>query len=185
VGRVIRVGPTTSEVLLLIDRTSAVVSRVVPSGETGLLEGDGSEVARLELFNPDAALAVGDRVVTSGYDKGLYPPGIPVGTVVGAKPELLLLMVVAVGMSEGPAFGATAGFVMGLSTDLVLQLPAGVSALTFTVIGYVVGRMRAQVQAPGAWLPMAMVSIATFLGVLFYAAFNRVLGEQFGAFSVL
>ena len=32
---------------------------------------------------------------------------------------------------------------------------------------------------------MAMVSIATFLGVLFYAAFNRVLGEQFGALSVL
>jgi len=106
-------------------------------------------------------------------------------TLVGAKPELLLLIVVAVGMSEGPAFGATAGFVMGLSTDLVLQLPAGVSALTFTIIGYVVGRARAQVQSPGAWLPMAMVSLATFLGELFYAGFNRVLGEHFGALSVL
>ena len=106
-------------------------------------------------------------------------------TLVGAKPELLLLMVVVLGMGEGPAFGATAGFVMGLSTDLVLQLPAGVSALTFTIIGYVVGRARAQVQSPGAWLPMVMVSIATFLGVLFYAAFNRVLGERFGALSVV
>jgi len=106
-------------------------------------------------------------------------------TLVGAKPELLLLMVVALGMGEGPAFGATAGFVMGLSTDLVLQLPAGVSALTFTIIGYVVGRVRAQVQSPGAWLPMVMVSIATFLGVLFYAAFSRVLGERFGAVSVV
>jgi len=86
VGRVIRVGPTTSVVLLLIDRTSAVASRVVSSGETGLLEGDGSEIARLELFNPDATLAVGDRIVTSGYDRGLFPPGIPVGTVVSAPP---------------------------------------------------------------------------------------------------
>lgn len=106
-------------------------------------------------------------------------------TLVGAKPELLLLIVVALGTSEGPAFGATAGFVLGLSTDLVLQLPAGVSALTFTITGYVVGRVRAQVQSPGAWLPMAMVSLATFAGVLFYAAFNRLLGEHFGAVSVL
>jgi len=86
VGRVIRVGPSTSEILLLIDRTSAVASRVVPSGETGLLEGDGSENTKLELFNPDAKLGVGDRVVTSGYDRGLYPPGIPIGTVVSAPP---------------------------------------------------------------------------------------------------
>ena len=86
VGRVIRVGPSTSEVLLIIDRTSAVASRVVTSGETGLLEGDGSEVPRLEMFNPDAKVAVGDRIVTSGYDQGLFPPGIPVGTVVSAPP---------------------------------------------------------------------------------------------------
>jgi len=86
VGRVIRVGASTSEILLLIDRTSAVASRVVPSGETGLLEGDGSENTKLELFNPDAKLGVGDRVVTSGYDRGLYPPGIPIGTVVSAPP---------------------------------------------------------------------------------------------------
>lgn len=86
VGRVIRVGPSTSEVLLLIDRTSAVAGRVVPSGQTGLLEGDGSEIPRLEMFNPDATVAVGDRIVTSGYDKGLFPPGIPIGTVVSAPP---------------------------------------------------------------------------------------------------
>jgi len=86
IGRVIRVGPSTSEILLLIDRTSSVASRIAPSGETGLLEGDGSDVPHLELFNPDAAVAVGDRVVTSGYDQGLYPPGIPIGTVVAAPP---------------------------------------------------------------------------------------------------
>ncbi len=86
VGRVIRVGPSTSEILLLIDRSSAVATRVVPSGETGLLEGDGSEVPKLELFNPAAKVSVGDRLVTSGYDKGLYPPGIPIGTVVSAPP---------------------------------------------------------------------------------------------------
>ncbi|MGZ6526788.1 MAG: rod shape-determining protein MreC [Actinomycetota bacterium] len=84
IGRVIRVGPSTAEVLLLIDRTSGVASRISSNGETGLLEGDGSDVPHLELFNPDAKVQIGDRVVTSGYDKGLYPPGIPIGTVVAA-----------------------------------------------------------------------------------------------------
>lgn len=86
VGRVIRVGPTTAEVLLLIDRTSGVASRISSNGETGLLEGDGSDVPHMELFNPDAKVQIGDRVVTSGYDKGLYPPGIPIGTVIAAPP---------------------------------------------------------------------------------------------------
>jgi rod shape-determining protein MreD len=106
-------------------------------------------------------------------------------TLVGAKPELLLLIVVALGMCEGPAFGATAGFVMGLSTDLVLQLPAGVSALTYTLIGYTVGRLRAQVTTTSAWLPIVMVCSSTFVGMLFYVAFNRALGEHFGFVTVV
>jgi rod shape-determining protein MreD len=100
-------------------------------------------------------------------------------TLAGTKPELLLLMVVALGMGEGPAFGATSGFVMGLSTDLILQLPAGVTALTYTLIGYAAGRIRAQVQTPTVWLPMIMVSLATFVGVLFYAGFSYILGDTF------
>ncbi|MGZ4188669.1 MAG: rod shape-determining protein MreD [Actinomycetota bacterium] len=99
-------------------------------------------------------------------------------TLVGTKPELLLLMTVALAMGEGPAVGATAGFVMGLSTDLVLQLPAGVTALTYTLIGYVVGRLRARITTPSAWLPIAIVCLATFTGVLFYAGFNYILGES-------
>lgn len=99
-------------------------------------------------------------------------------TLTGAKPELLLLVTVALAMGEGPALGATAGFAAGLATDLVLDLPHGLGALTFTLVGYGVGRIRAQVQAPSAWLPMAMVSVATFLGVCFYGGLSFVLGQE-------
>lgn len=98
-------------------------------------------------------------------------------TLTGTKPELLLLVTVAIAMTEGPGFGAVAGFVMGLMTDAVLQLPQGVSALTFTLVGYVVGRVRAHVQTPSAWLPIAMVTSATFAGVLAYAGFSLALGQ--------
>ena len=99
-------------------------------------------------------------------------------TLQGTKPELLLLIVVALAMGEGPALGATAGFAMGLATDVVLELPHGITALSFTLVGYAVGRIRAQVQTPSAWLPMAMVSVATFAGVLFYGGFAFVLGQE-------
>ena len=98
-------------------------------------------------------------------------------TLTGTKPEVLLLVTVAIAMTEGPGFGAVAGFVTGLLTDSVLQLPQGVTALTFTIVGYVVGRVRAQVQRPSAWLPMAMVTASTFIGVLLYAGFSLALGE--------
>ena len=99
-------------------------------------------------------------------------------TLLGSKPELLLLMVVALAMAEGAMFGTVAGFVMGLATDLVMGLPQGLTALTYTVAGYVVGRLRSTFQTPVAWLPMAMVGITTFGALLFYGLFALVLGES-------
>ena len=106
-------------------------------------------------------------------------------TLMGSKPELLLLMVVALAMSEGPTFGTVAGFSMGLATDLVLELPQGLTALTYTVAGYVVGRIRAHVQTPVTWLPIVMVSMTTLGAVLFYGGFSQVLGATLPAQRVL
>lgn len=83
-GRVIRVSPTTADVLLLIDRSSAVASRLATNGELGTLSGRGGSTLELELLDPRARVAIGDKVVTSGYSGGLYPPGIPVGSVIAA-----------------------------------------------------------------------------------------------------
>jgi rod shape-determining protein MreD len=96
-------------------------------------------------------------------------------TLWGARPELLLLFTVAIALGEGPSFGMTAGFVLGIATDVTLQKPQGVTALTFMLVGYAVGRVRAQMQTPSAWLPMAMVFLATFAGVLFAGGFAVVL----------
>lgn len=99
-------------------------------------------------------------------------------TLNGTKPELLLLVTVAVSLSEGPLLGMTAGFAFGLLTDVVLGLPAGVTALTYTLAGYAVGRIRMQMQAPSAWMPIAMVALATLAAMLFYGAFSLVLGQE-------
>lgn len=98
-------------------------------------------------------------------------------TLDGSKPELLLLVTIGLAMTEGPAFGATAGFILGLATDLLLGLPQGISALVFTAVGYGVGRARAQMTAPTAMLPIIMVFGATLGGVLFYGTLGALLGQ--------
>jgi len=99
-------------------------------------------------------------------------------TLGGTKPQLLLVMTVALAMGEGPALGAGFGFTAGLATDLLTGLPVGLTAITYTLVGYVVGTIRAQVQTPTAWLPAAMEFTATLAGLLFYGGIALVVGES-------
>ncbi|MBI1378640.1 MAG: rod shape-determining protein MreC [Frankiales bacterium] len=84
VGRVVSVGPTTSTVALIVDSTSTVGARVESSMQTGFLNGTG-ETGRLELqlLDPFAPVAVGERLVSSGVKGGggVYVQGVPLGTI--------------------------------------------------------------------------------------------------------
>jgi len=87
VGRVVSVGPHSARVLLLIDPSSAVAARLASNGETGVLEGTGSDELRFDLFDTEASVSIGDEVVTSVYSGGVYPAGIPIGTVTSIEPR--------------------------------------------------------------------------------------------------
>jgi rod shape-determining protein MreD len=63
----------------------------------------------------------------------------------GVRPDLLVLVVVAVAMASGATGGAVFGFVAGLVADLLFDLPVGVSALVYTGVGYAVGTVRVYV----------------------------------------
>jgi len=80
VGRVAEVGLGSSKVQLLVDSTSAVNVRIQSSRVTGLAEGQpdaGLSVTQIPL---DAAVNVGDIVLTSGLG-GNLPRGLVVGQV--------------------------------------------------------------------------------------------------------
>ena len=82
VGKIIGVADTTSTVLLLIDPKAAAGARVEERRDTGKIQGNGeSEGLSLELIGSNSEIEEGDFVVTSGYDGGVFPPGIPIGTV--------------------------------------------------------------------------------------------------------
>lgn len=82
VGRVVRVGPTTSVVVLLVDATATVGARIESSMEVGFLNGTGDPRSlELQLLDPFAPAQVGDRLVSFGVRGGAYVPGIPLGTI--------------------------------------------------------------------------------------------------------
>ena len=81
VGRIVGVSDHVSRVLLLTDAESRVPVILVRTNGRAVLTGDGGGAPLLDYLRTAVALKEGDRVLTSG-DGGVFPRGLPVGTVV-------------------------------------------------------------------------------------------------------
>jgi rod shape-determining protein MreD len=88
--------------------------------------------------------------------------------LLGAKPELLDLVVIVRAILEGPSEGAVVGFAGGMVQDFFMNQPKGLTALTLTLLGYTVGLARQYIVSPSPLLPTLMVLGGTFAGVAFY-----------------
>lgn len=81
VGRVVFTGDAYSKVLMVIDPQHSVGARLTGSGETGVIVGRSEQDLRFDLIDLMTKVEVGETVVTSGFDRGIYPAGIPIGRV--------------------------------------------------------------------------------------------------------
>jgi len=81
VGRIHKVHPGLSEVLLVTDGRFAADVMVERSRVRAIAEGVGGNFCRLKYVSPAHDVAVGDRIVFSGFD-GSMPKGVLLGTVV-------------------------------------------------------------------------------------------------------
>lgn len=82
VGKIIRADAEVSTVLLLIDPQAGAKARIDGEPLAGAIRGNGaSEALSFVDIDTDVEVGVGDVVVTSGYDNGIFPPNIPIGTV--------------------------------------------------------------------------------------------------------
>jgi len=84
VGRILRVHAQTSEVLLLIDPSSAVDAKVQESRAPGLIRGRGLEAPLMTFVPQNAMIRIGDIVLTSGIGNS-FPPGLVIGQVSSVK----------------------------------------------------------------------------------------------------
>ena len=91
VGTVTQVSADTSTVLLATDALSVVGARMAGSNQIGSVTGTGQELAgpavlKLKLFDANAVLQAGQKLVTFGSVKNTpYVPGVPIGQVTGVQ----------------------------------------------------------------------------------------------------
>jgi rod shape-determining protein MreD len=102
----------------------------------------------------------------------------PYINVLGARPEVALIVVVAIAMYRGPMWGAGVGFFVGLLVDIALVQTMGISSFLYTLAGYFSGRYTAGAD-PDSWVPpLLAVFIVTTVVQLLNALVMFLLGVE-------
>ena len=96
----------------------------------------------------------------------------------GARPDVVVLVAVAAGFVCGADRGALVGFAAGLSIDVLLTTPLGLSALVFTLVGYSVGAVAGTVVRATWWVSPVVVGLGSAVGTLVYALVGEVFGVE-------
>lgn len=97
----------------------------------------------------------------------------------GAIGDLMLVVVVAAGLTGGPDRGATYGFALGVLYDLVLDTPFGLSALTYAVVGYSVGLAGAALMRTSGWWPVVIAAGAGVVEAALYTSVGNLIGVAY------
>ena len=94
----------------------------------------------------------------------------------GSPPDLLLVLVVAFALVEGPLSGMATGFVAGVLADLMSDHEVGRIALAYVVVAFLVGQFGTDTER-SVFLPFAAVGFASLGVVLIYAGEGVLLGD--------
>jgi len=96
----------------------------------------------------------------------------------GVHPEIFWLLPITAALLDGPETGAVVGFWSGLTFDLVLPTPFGLSALVGCLLGYATGVATAAVDSRAAWLKPLAALIGTVGADMLFAVLGAVLGQE-------
>jgi rod shape-determining protein MreD len=96
----------------------------------------------------------------------------------GSHPDLMLLLPIAAGIAGGSETGALVGFVSGAVVDLFLPTPFGLSALTFSLLGFAVGSVQEGLLRAAWWITPLTVFVASAVGIVLFALVGAVVGQS-------
>jgi rod shape-determining protein MreD len=95
----------------------------------------------------------------------------------GVHPDLIVGLVLSAGLIGGTEVGMVTGFVAGMAIDLVSPTPLGLSALVFSVFGFVAGTLSDRFGQGVWWFRALVVMVGSALGELSYGILGAVIGE--------
>lgn len=96
----------------------------------------------------------------------------------GVRPEVMLLLAIAAGIVAGAERAAIVGFVAGMLGGMFVQAPLGLAALVYSIAGYAVGTLQAQVLRSSRWIPIASAGVASAASMVLYALVGAVVGQS-------
>jgi rod shape-determining protein MreC len=94
-GRVVLTTNDLAKVQLLNDNNCSIGALVERTRRQGVVRGSGANVVQMFDIPALADVQAGDKVLTAGID-GIYPKGIPIGTVVRSEPGQSLFKTITV-----------------------------------------------------------------------------------------
>lgn len=94
----------------------------------------------------------------------------------GATPDLLLVVVVGLALSQGSRSGAVHGFAAGLVVDLGTDHELGRVALAYALVGYAAGLVRDDPHG-SVLLPVGVAGLSAAAAVTVFAAEGVLLGD--------
>jgi rod shape-determining protein MreC len=95
IGRVVLTTNDLAKVQLINDNNCAVGSLVERTRRQGVIRGNGTSTVQMLDIPSLADVRPGDTIVSAGID-GIYPKGIPIGTIVKAEPGTSLFKTITV-----------------------------------------------------------------------------------------
>lgn len=96
--------------------------------------------------------------------------------IFGAAPDIVPVVVAAIGLLGGAVIGAVVGFSAGLLLDISLLETLGVSSLILLSVGYLAGRYRESFEIDSSLAPALVIGGLTFLAVAGSTAIELTLG---------
>lgn len=98
--------------------------------------------------------------------------------ILDVSPDLLLVVVISFALLEGPTVGSVLGFSGGFMRDLLLDAPAGLTGLSYLLVGYMVGIARPYISSSSIFVPLAGIFAGTMAATGLYEIFQALLGER-------
>jgi rod shape-determining protein MreD len=103
---------------------------------------------------------------------------LPYLRISGVVTDLGLVATIAVAYREGPETGSVFGFAAGLSMDLFLQTPLGLSALAWALTGYLIGILQGGLLRNSWWVPPVLGGIGGIIGGLLFIGIGALVGQE-------
>ncbi|MFZ5942740.1 MAG: rod shape-determining protein MreD [Bacillota bacterium] len=96
--------------------------------------------------------------------------------IAGAKPDLILVIVILFALFNGPKQGAAAGFGLGLLEDLFNAKFLGLNAVSKLVIGFLLGFLEKRIFKDNFLVPVFSLFLGSLIYSLIYFLFTNIVG---------